>query len=534
MTVGPVDLEILWTRLIALADECWTLTHRAAFSPIISEALDLGCELMDAEGSTLAHATRGIPVFNLVLPNVVRHLRATETFAPGDVWITNDPWLCAGHLPDIAVITPVFHRDRLVAFVGNIANATDIGGGLNRAAAREVYEEGLFIPPSRLYAGGTFNREIARFIMANVREPEVVIADLEAQAGANEAAAAGLIRMLDEYGLPDVEAISRQIQDRSEAAMRRAIAATPDGVYESETETDGADEPIRLRGRVTVAGDRLTVAFPDCPPQAPVGGINSVLNYTRAHVNYALKCILAPGIASNEGCYRPIALEVASGTMLNATHPASVGLRAKTGWHVHSLVFSALAQALPNDVLAGIGFPSWIVISGQSRDGRAFREHLIVSGGLGATGAGDGMSAAGFPSSAASVPVEVIEARSPVLIEAKELAGGSGGDGAFRGGLGQRVRFRALPGEARQLLISSSLDRTRIPAEGLLGGAPGAPSRMTVVSPDGERDAADGYALLGPDDEAVVLVSGGGGFGDPATRPSALRERDHRLGYLDR
>lgn len=530
-----VGLEILWSRLIALADECWTLTHRAAFSPIISEALDLGCEIMDAGGSTLAHATRGIPVFNLVLPNVVRHLLGMEDRAmePGDVWVTNDPWLCAGHLPDIAVVTPVFKNDRLVAFVGNIANATDIGGGLNRASAREVYEEGLYIPPCRLYRGGKLNSDVAGFIAANVREPEVVLADLDAQAGANEATAAGLLRMMDEYGLENLDALSRQIQDRSENAMRQAILAVPDGIYESETETDGTDEPIRLRARIHVSGDTLRIEFPDCPEQAPAGGINSVLNYTRAHCFYALKCILAPSIASNEGCYRPIALDVPPGSILNAKHPASVGLRAKTGWHVHSLIFGALAAALPDQVIAGIGFPSWIVISGKDRTGRAFREHLIVSGGLGASGGADGISASGFPSSAASVPVEVIEARSPVLIEAKELVGGSGGDGEYRGGLGQRVRVRALPGMTQELVLSSSLDRTRVPAAGSLGGGPGMPSRMVVETSKGTRDAAEGYAVLSSDsDTAIVTVSGGGGFGDPAGRAVASRERDRRLGYV--
>ncbi len=539
-SAGPRDeleLQILWQRLIAIADECWSTLRRTAFSPIITDALDIGCEVMDAHGSTLAHATRGMPVFNLVLPNVVRHMLAhfaAGEIEDGDVLITNDPWLCAGHLPDIAVITPVFHGAKLIGFVGNIANAADIGGILARGNAQEIYEEGLQIPPLKLARRGRPNDDLLRMIASNVRESSAVRGDLEAQKTANAAAAAGLMAFLQEYGLDELETLAAAIHGYSERGMRAAIAALPDGVYTASVLADGSADVVRLNIAITIRGDEIAVAFPDCPPQVTQGGINVPFNYTRAHVAYILKCILAPDIPSNEGCFRPITVTAPEGSLLNARFPASVGLRTKIGWHVHPLVLTALAGVCPDRIMAPGGVPSWLVLSGYDRMGQPFRDHLVLSGGLGATARADGRSACGFPTMTATVPVEVIESRSPVLIEAKELIPGSGGEGTHRGGLGQRLVIRAHPAQANRLVLSASLDRIRVPAPGLHGGRPGRRSRFAMRKDGGsETEVETGFAILGGDESTVVVeVSGGGGFGAPEGRDAGLRARDARNGYL--
>ena len=535
-----ITLEILWGRLITIADECWSTLRRTAFSPIITEALDIGCEVLDARGHTLSHASRGMPVFNLVIPNVVQHVLARRGAAwlePDDVLITNDPWLCAGHLPDIAVVTPVWRRGRILGFVGNIANATDIGGTLARSSAREVYEEGLRIPPMKLARRGVLSEDVVDLVRANVRQPDAVVGDLVAQLTANAAAAQRLVEFADEYGLDDLEALSAAISEHSERAMRTAIADIPDGAYRASTTLDGSDGPMRLSTEIVVRGDAIDVTFPDCPLQLPQGGTNVALNYTRAHVVYILKCIIAPDIPSNEGAFRPISVWAEPGSILNANEPASVGLRTKTGWHVHPLTLKALAPVLPDRLLAPCGFPSWLVISGYDRDGRDFREHMVLSGGLGATAGADGVSACGYPTTTASVPIEVIETRSPLLVEAKEFVAGSGGEGRFRGGLAQRVVVRSRPGAGvRSLTLSAALDQTREPAEGLAGAGAGGLARFVRRDGAGQADVLENaYATLASDAASIVLeTAGGGGFGEPGARAAAARTRDRDEGYVAR
>lgn len=534
--LDAATLEIIWGRLLTIADECWTALRRTAFSPIITEALDIGCEVMDASGNTLSHASRGMPVFNLVLPNVARHFLerfGADWLEDGDVLITNDPWICAGHLPDVAVVTPIFHAGKLFGFVGNIANATDIGGTLARASAREVYEEGLRIPPMKLARRGVVNEDLLAFVRANVRQSDAVVGDLYAQLTANVSAGHRLVEFAQEYGLGSLVPLGDTIRRYSERGMRAAISAVPDGEYRATTLLD---DDVRLNVSLRVAADEIAVTFPDCPPQVAQGGTNVALNYTRAHCVYILKCILAPDIPSNQGAFKPISVWAEPGSILNAKEPASVGLRTKTGWHVHPLILKALAPVLPERVMAPCGFPSWLVLSGYDASGAEFREHMVLSGGLGATAGRDGVSACGYPTTTASVPVEVIETRSPLLVEAKELVGGSGGQGRQRGGLSQRVVVRALPGAGvRSLTLSASQDQSQAPADGLDGAGPGRTSSFVHHDAEGGSHRLEtAYVVLRSDAESATLeTAGGGGFGDPAQRARQAAERDRAEGYVE-
>jgi 5-oxoprolinase (ATP-hydrolysing)/N-methylhydantoinase A len=230
----PVTLEILWSRLIGIAEEMWTTVWRTAFSTIVAVVQDHGCELLDRSGGCLAHAPSSMPAFNLTMPNVTRKVLerfAAETIMPGDVFVTNDPWICAGHLPDICVITPIFYQGQLVGFSGTVAHAIDIGGTTDGRKAREIYEEGFRLPIMKLYDQGKPDETIFELLAANVRNPTQVIGDLEAEVTANEVGAKRVTELLAEYGLTDLQALSRIIQGRVEEAMRASIAAIPDGSY---------------------------------------------------------------------------------------------------------------------------------------------------------------------------------------------------------------------------------------------------------------------------------------------------------------
>ena len=509
-----VDLRVMWDRLVHITEECWLTIWRTAFSTIIGEAQDFGCELLDPDGGSLAHSPRSMPVFNLSLPRAVAALVARfprESLREGDVLVTNDPWVCAGHLFDIAAVTPVFRRGRLVGLVGSIAHCSDIGGSKDPAGVREVYEEGLQIPPMRLYRAGESNRDLLELIAANVRRPETVIGDIQAQVAANVVGARRLLEFMDEYGLEDLGPLAAEIQSRSEAAMRAAIAAVPDGTHRGEAWCDGVDWPLRLPVEVRVAGDALTVDFAGAPPQEPRGGVNCTFSYTAAHAAYALKCVLGPDLPANHGAYRPIEVLAPAGSVLACERPASVGVRTRVGWYIATAIFRALAAALPERVKAHTASPLSVTAYGEG-----FNDHMLLGGGNGAWRGGDGQSALLFPTSAANVAVEMFEARTPVLVERKRLLPASGGAGRWRGGQGQEVVLKKLHDDGAPVLIAAHVEGARVDVPGLFGGAPGARAGGWVERVGAGRAPLPqgGTVVLRATDQRVVLqVGGGSGYG---------------------
>jgi 5-oxoprolinase (ATP-hydrolysing) len=388
----PVSLEVMWSRLVNITEECWVTIWRTAFSTIIGEAQDFGCELLDAGGESLAHSPRSMPVFNLTLPRAVKALLRefpSETLRDGDVLITNDPWICAGHLFDVALVTPVFRDGRVVALVGSIAHCSDIGGTRDYQRVREVYEEGLQIPPMKLFEAGALNRTLFSLIERNVRKSDMVLGDIHAQHGANLVAAERLLAFMDAYDLSDLEALATEVQHRAEVAMREAIGATPDGTYRARVGFDGVGDPLELAVAMHVEGDAMRVVW-EAPPQLPRGGINCTLNYTAAHTVYALKCILTPDIPSNAGCFRPISVEAPEGSILNCRYPAAVNQRTQTGWYCAPAIFAALADVLPDRVQAFTGLPMGAGAYGLDGDGSVYNDHLFQGGGQGASLHGDG------------------------------------------------------------------------------------------------------------------------------------------------
>lgn len=536
MDLDPISLEIMWNRLINISEECWSTIKRTAFSLIIGEVQDFGCELLDAEGNSLAHSPRSMPVFNLALPRAAKELLAAfprDALDEGDVLITNDPWICAGHLYDIALVSPVFKNGNLVGAVGSVAHCSDIGGTRNSLAVREIYEEGLQIPPLKFYRRGEPNLDLIDIIRQNVRKPEMVLGDLQAQVSANEVGRRRLLSFMDEYGLDDMVPLATTVQSRAETAMREAISDVPDGIYRHVVQFDSVGLPISFTVEITVSGDELRVNW-QAPPQVEQGGINSTLNYTAAHTVYALKCILTPEIPSNAGCYAPIEVTAPEGSILNCTYPAGVNIRTNTGWFVAPAIFSALAEVLPEQVQAFTGLPVIVGAYGQE-NGNTFNDFLFQGGGQGASSHGDGKSGLLYPTSAGNTSVEMFETRTPLLVEEKAYLPDSGGIGRHRGGLGQRIRLRKLfdDGSPVQLSLVSYNMTHQMP--GLFGGGPGHLPKVTVQQDGGLRQGTDvkGIAeLRRKDDFAQVDLPGGSGYGSASHRPVSKLQADLEAGYL--
>ncbi len=398
----PVTLEIFWSRLISIADEAAVGLLRTAFSTIVRESNDYATVLMDRDGNSVSENTGGIASFSCILPRTTKTFLErfpAETWRPGDCVITNDPWLATGHLPDFTFVSPIFHRGALVGFAGSIAHSPDVGGALWSADCRELFEEGIRIPPARFLREGVRNEELIELILANVRVPRQVLGDFEAQVTANEVCVRRVEEFLQDVGLADLQLLARTVHARADIAMRRAIAAVPDGIYRATLEADGFDEQLtRLACAVTVAGDTMHIDYAGTSPQID-RGINCVFNYTHAYSVYPVKCSLDPFTPRNEGTYRAITVAAPERSILNPEFPAPVGARQLTGHLLAGVIYRALADVIPDRVIAECGAaPSMrALFSGVDRNGDRFSQVLFATGGMGASPHRDGLSTTSFP-----------------------------------------------------------------------------------------------------------------------------------------
>jgi len=530
--IDPITLEIWWSRLVAVADEAATTLLRSAFSTIIRESNDFATCLLNVRGETLAECSGGIPTFAGLLGRTTRAFLKTfpaDSWQDGDCVITNDPWLATGHLPDVAVVMPIFHRGRLVGFSGSVAHSPDIGGSLS-GQNRDLLDEGVLIPPVRLYRGGKRNEDLLNLLLANTRLPKLVLGDLEAQVAANEICRRRAAEFLEDTGLADFEALSQAVHTKSEAAMRRAIAAIPDGVYASVLDADGFDDhPTRIVCTITIKGDRMTVDYAGTAAQNS-RATNCTLNYTQAYSIYPIKCVLDPLTRRNEGSYRPIEVTAPQGTLVNARHGAAVQARHLTGHLLSCAIYQALAQVVPEQVIADSGGAPALRIRfhGQDHDGQRFTLPLFASAGMGASRSFDGLSATAFPTNSGAGSIEALEAISPLLFRRKEFRPDSGGAGRQRGGLGQDIEVENLsPGPVEVAIMG---DRERHPALGLLGGQPGAPAAARLDQDKPLRMKSRSH--MQPGQAVTFSFAGGGGYGPPDQRDVDAIRRDVTNGVV--
>jgi 5-oxoprolinase (ATP-hydrolysing)/N-methylhydantoinase A len=535
----PASLEIMWARLVTVVEEMWHTIVRTAFSLIVSEAQDFATDLLDPNGESLAHSPRAMPVFNLTLPIAVKALIQKfppETLKPGDVLITNDPWLCAGHLFDIAVVMPVFRQGRVVALTATVGHVGDIGGSRDWLRAREIYDEGFQIPPMKLYRAGVANEDLLALLAENVRKPEEVLGDIHSFVAANRLGAERLLAFMDDYGMHDLSALAAVVHDRAERAVRDAIRKLPNGEYRAEVWNNPLGTRLRYPVTVAVKDDAIEVDFAGAPPQQPQGGLNCTYTYTAAHTTYPLKCILTPQVRSNAGCYRPFTVRAPKASVLNAEKPGSVNLRTRTGWYIAPNIFRALAQAAPQQVQAATGLPHAINIYGRDGEARIYADHFFMGGGQGASSHGDGKSALLYPTSAANTSIELMETRAPVLVLEKSLVTDSGGPGRHRGGLGVRTRLRKLYDDGLPTLFSVYPEGVGVETEGLFAGRAGGGVHGLVRDGDGTvvHDCGTGelVTLTGTDRIIEVQLGGGSGFGPPLERDRARLDADVANGYI--
>jgi N-methylhydantoinase B len=489
--------------------------------------------LMDAQCNCLAENTGGIPSFVGMLPSSVRDFIdriPIEEWRPGDCVITNDPWIGSGHLPDITMASPIFYKDKLVAFSGSIAHLPDIGGAGWGSDSRELVEEGLRIMPVKFIRENVEDPFVGETIRSNVRVPDQVIGDIYAQVAAQRVCAKGVQQFLEDTGLDELTALSEALRSRAEKAMRNAIESVPDGCWRASVDADGFDnEETHIECELTIKGSNLHLDFAGTSPQI-ARGINSVLKYTYSYATYPIKCALDPDSPRNEGSFLPVTISAPEGCILNPTSPAPTAARHLTGHFLPGVIYRCLAQVVPEKVSADSGSSPTLrtVYGGVDLQGNRFNQVLFACGGLGANHRMDGYACTAFPSNTGVGSIEALESASPLRVWKKELAIDSGGAGQFRGGLGQDIEIEVL--SEYPVNLSTLADRGKYPPMGILGGGSGSLSKVELS--DGSYAHLKSRAVLKPGELLHLHFPGGGGFGKSAERDPASIQKDIVNGYI--
>lgn len=512
-------LEVLWSNLISIVSEQAKVLQRTAFSSIVRDAGDLAVAIFDPAGRMVAQAETGTPghINSLAIcgDHLIRRFPAA-TLADGDVLITNDPWLGAGHFFDITTLTPIYRGENIVAYLGSTIHHTDMGGYGHGAGARDVYQEGLWIPPLKLYDKGVLEPVLSAMIQQNVRMPTQVMGDLAAQVSSARVAGERLMALMDRHSLDTLMPLSDEIVLRSDRAMREAIRQLPAGTYHGVSEFDvpgGATITLKAALTVDTAAGDILIDFAGSSPQC-AAGINVCMNYTHAYATFAIRACLAPQLPNNHGSLAPIRVVAPKRSILNCEAPAPVNARHVVGMYVPMPIIKALHQAAPERVLAESSGASWTFhVYGKRLDGQNFIQFWGSSGGMGARAGKAGLDATKFPTGVSAQQIELVEAGSPVVFLRKELRRGSGGAGRHRGGDGQIIRFRVRTAEP--WVFDAVTSRMNQDPEGLAGGGPGARGVFTVNGRELPSSALLHKMDMASDDVVEALTPGGGGYGAP-------------------
>jgi len=536
-----VSLEVLWTQFESMASEMEATLVRTAFSSGIREAGDCSCALFDAEGRMISQASTApgqMGSMPFLMSEFLRRV-PTREIADGDVFITNDPWLGCGHTPDIYCITPIFFDDELIAYAANSGHHADLGGRLGSQESREVYEEGLLIPLCHLFTCGKENHELVALLRMNSRLPDELLGDLRAQMAANHVARQRVLRLAKVYALSRAEIvrIADEIIERSNLAMKRAIAAIPPGILRGSMMLDDFDvEGQRLEIHISLQrqGDIVAVDFAGTSAQV-MKPINSVLNYSRAYVFIGLKMAVASSLPANEGAIACLQVHAPEGSLVNPTFPAPVRWRTTVGLMLADLVLTVLAEAMPDRVIAGSGtVPRWHQVFSSRGAGQDFVLQPHFMGGMGAAGTHDGLSAIAWPANLRELSIESLEQDGPLLILRKALRADSGGAGTYRGGLGEEIAIRNpkqwKEGAAQAVRATLNCGRFHEGATGIAGGRSGARGEILINGIRVDRSRCE--VVLLPGDEVVFQTPGGGGFGLPEKRDRQAVIDDCRNGLV--
>ncbi|GLC91027.1 N-methylhydantoinase B [Cupriavidus sp. TA19] len=536
-----VHQQIMWNRLISVVEEQAITLMRTAFCTSVREAGDLSAGVFDAQGRMIAQAVTGTPGHVNSMAESVAHfarLFDPQRLAPGDVLVTNDPWMGTGHLHDITVVTPVFRKQgdapRLIGYFASTAHVVDIGGRGFGPDAGDVFEEGICIPPMKLYKRGELNEDLIAILRCNVREQDQVVGDFQSLAACNETGRRRLDAMLDEFALTDLASLAEFIFAHSEQATRARIQGLQGGQHRYAMTVDGYERPIELKVAVEARAGALHADFAGTSGTSRYG-INVPLTYTKAYTCYALKCAIAPDIPNNWGSLLPFEISAPAGCILNAPRPCPVSVRHVIGHLIPDVILGALQPLCPEVVPAEGASALWNLqmrFQGVTDETNGLQHEVLMfnTGGTGGRPSSDGLSATAFPSGVQAMSVEVTESVGPIVIWRKELRPDSAGAGRWRGGLGQHIEISARAGY--EFSLNAMFDRVAFPARGHHGGGNGAAGRValddgTVLRTKGKQTIPAGRRL-------VLALPGGGGNGPAGERAADLVRRDVAFGYLSR
>lgn len=545
--IDPARFEVIKNSLMAAAEEMKIVLAKTAYSPILKVAGDYSCGIFDTAGNMVAQGP-DLPVHLGSMPDSVRAIvQAFPDARPDDVFIHNDPYRGGSHLPDVNVMSPIFHGDRLLGFGCVRAHWPDIGSATpgSYGAVTSIYGEGLRLPPVRLFREGQLDHAVKSIILANVRNPDERLGDLQAQVSATRRASGRLNELASKYGVDELVQAMNAILDYSEAMMRAALRSLPDGKSEFDDVLDGdgivepgqtSDETFRIKITITKTGDNIDIDFTGSDPQVK-GPMNAPLTVTASGVYCALKMIIDPQdlIPANSGAWRPVTIRAPLGTIVNAQEPAPVVYaNHEIGFRVADMVFAAMHRITPYSVMAGSQATGDIVIFGgvDYRTEKPYVSFEVNKGGFGARPTKDGINAVSCTiANSSNTPVEVLEMTFPLRVEEYALLPDSGGAGRWRGGLGMRRVWRVLGHDAQ---ASACCDRTITAPFGLAGGCAGTPGTLKMEYPDGSTvSLMSKGTFTAPAGAKVILETpGSGGYGEPLEREPERIAEDIKDGYI--
>ena len=519
---------IMWNRLIAVVEEQAQTMIRTAFSTTVREAGDLSAGIFDVQGRMLAQAVTGTPGHVNSMMEAVGHFLAkfpAATMQPGDHYITNDPWLGTGHLHDLTVVTPAFHRGRIIGLFANTAHVIDVGGLGMGPEGRSVFEEGLYIPIVKCFDRGVANETFFDFIRWGSRLPVELEGDVYSLCACNDAGAKRLVAMMDEFAMDSLDPLAAFIFDSSLKATLAEIAKLPAGTYTNEISSDGYEDTVTLRAAMTISADAIDVDYEGTTGLSQ-RGINVPAAYTRAYACFGIKVVVAPLVPNNWASLAPFRMAIPAGCILNAPRPYAVSVRHVVGQLLPDLMMGCLHQAVPDRVAAEGSSCLWNPplrgggsVSGQSRSNRPviadFEVITFNSGGTGARPTQDGLDGTAFPSGVRTMSVEATENFAPVVFWKKELRPDSGGAGRTRGGFGQVMEI-ATKGDL-EFAVNAVFDRVGHPPKGRDGGGDGAGGLVGLAS--GATLRTKGFQIVADGEHLLLNLPGGGGMGDPVERP---------------
>ena len=538
--LDPITLEVVRNALSSTADEMALVLMRSAYSPVVRDTMDYSTALCDRNGRIVAQGlTLAVQLGSF--PTMMRHLRDehADTTRPGDVFIANDPYGYGGqHLPDIYVVKPIFVDDELEGYAATLAHHADVGGiapGSIAVHATEIFQEGLRLPLLKLHDGGVENTDVLRIIEKNTRQPTQVLGDIQAQVAACRAGERGLSLLVERHG-PDIRAYLERLQDSAERAMRAEIAALPDGTYRAVDHVDGFGddpEPIEIHVALTVRGDELEIDFTGTTAQVDAS-LNCPLGLIHAACYCAIRGVTRADIPNCEGYMTPIRVVAPEGTVVNPVLPAACGARGVIGYRVYDAIMRALAEVVPERVVAaGEGGPTLVALGGYDAQRRPFGTTEVIVGAWGARATRDGLEGVSNPlANLSNQPIELLESDLPLEVVRYALVPDSGGPGRHRGGLAYEREYRVRAGRAT---LTIRTDRRLHPPYGLDGGLPGGTSLNTATIRGSEQDVPPmpmSALTLSRGDRFRHRSAGGGGSGSPLSRDPAAVLRDVRDGKV--